>query len=92
VGPVFGVAACVGEDDRDAWVADLESGELVCEPVAVGVVELEQRAVAGLDDDGGEREFGEPLELEGEGAVGERAGEVVEALALDGGEQPPVRA
>jgi hypothetical protein len=68
MGPVFGVAACVGEDDRDAWVADLESGELVCEPVAVGVVELEQRAVAGLDDDGGEREFGEPLELESEGA------------------------
>jgi hypothetical protein len=30
------------------------------------------------------------LKLEGEGAVGERAGEVVEALALDGGEQPPI--
>ena len=87
VGPVFGVAACVGEDDRDAEVADLESGELVCEPVAVDVLELEQGAVAGLDDDRGEREFSEPLELEGEGAVGERRGEVVEALALDGGEQ-----
>jgi hypothetical protein len=69
----------------------LESGELVGEPVAVDVFELEQGAVAGLDDDRGEREFGEPLELEGEGAVGERAGEVVEALALDGGEQPPIR-
>jgi hypothetical protein len=90
VGPVFGVGACVGEDDRDAGVADLESGELVCEPVAVDVLELEQGAVAGLDDDRGEREFGEPLELEGEGAVGERRGEVVEALALNGGEQPPI--
>ena len=91
VGPVFGVAACVGEDDRDAGVADLESGELVGEPVAVDVLELEQRAVPGLDDDRGKREFGEPLKLEGEGAVGERAGEVVEALALNGGEQPPIR-
>ena len=90
MGPVLGMAACVGEDDRDAWVANLESGELVCEPVAVDVLEFEQRAVVGLDDDRGEREFGEPLQLEGEGAVGERAGEVVEALALDGGEQPPI--
>ena len=31
------------------------------------------------------------MKLEGEGAVGERAGEVVEALALNGGEQPPIR-
>jgi hypothetical protein len=90
VGPVFGVAACVGEDDRDAGVADLEACELVCEPVAVDVLELEERAVAGLDDDRGEREFGEPLQLEGEGAVGERRREVVEALALDGGEEPPI--
>jgi hypothetical protein len=59
VGPVFRVAACVGEDDRDAGVADLESGELVGEPVAVDVLELEQRAVPGLDDDRGKREFGE---------------------------------
>src|SRR6266545_7173081 len=90
VGPVLGVAACVGEDDRDAGVADLESGELVGEPVAVYMLELEQRAVPGFDDDRGEREFGESLELEGEGAVGERAGEVVEALAFYGGEQSPV--
>jgi hypothetical protein len=74
------MAACVGEDDRDAGVADLESGELVGEPVAVDVFELEEGAVAGLDDDGGERELVEPLELEGEAAVGERAGEVVEAF------------
>jgi hypothetical protein len=72
VGPVFGVASRVGEDDGDAGVADLESGELVCEPVAVDVLEFEQRAVAGFDNDRGKREFGEPLELEGEGAVGER--------------------
>ena len=91
MGPVFGVAACVGEDDRDAGVADLEACELVGEPVAVDVLELEEGAVAGFDDDGGEREFGEPLELEGEGAVGEGGGEVVEAFALDGGEQPSVR-
>jgi hypothetical protein len=51
---------------------------------------LNRGAVPGLDNDRGEWEFGEPLELEGEAAVGERAGEVVEALALDGGEQPPV--
>jgi len=41
------MAACVGEDDRDAGVADLEAGELVGEPVAVDVLELEQRAVPG---------------------------------------------
>jgi hypothetical protein len=68
----------------------LESGELVGEPVAVDVFEFEKGAVAGFDDDRGEREFGEPLQLEGEAAVGERRGEVVEALALDGGEQPPI--
>src|SRR5579872_4203337 len=91
VGPVFGVAASVGEDDRDAGVADLKSGELVCEPGAVDVLELEQGAVAGFDDDRGERELGESLQLEGETAVGERPGEVVETLALDGGEQPAIR-
>ena len=87
VGPVFGVWSAVGEDDLDLGVADLEAGELVCEPVAVDVFELEQRAVSGLDDDRGERELGESLELEGEGPVGERRGEVVEALALNGGEE-----
>ena len=81
----------VGEDDRDVGVADLEAGELIGEPGAVDVFELEEGAVAGLDDDRGEPEFGEPLELEGEAAVGERGGKVVEALALDGGEQPPIR-
>jgi hypothetical protein len=60
VGPVFGVAACVGEDDRDAGVADLESCDLVGEPVAVDVCEFEEGAVAGFDDDCGEGEFGEP--------------------------------
>ncbi len=55
VGPVFGVAACVGEDDRDVGVADLKADELVCEPVAVDVLEFEQRAVAGFDDDLGDR-------------------------------------
>ena len=80
------MAAGVGEDDRDARVADLQAGELVGEPVAVDVFELEEGAGSGLDDDRGERELGEPLELEGEAAVGERGGEVVEALALDGGE------
>src|SRR6266540_6716410 len=80
VGPVFGVAAGVGEDDRDARVADLETCELVGEPIAVDVLKLEQGAVAGLDNDCGEREFGEPLELEGEAAVGERTREVLETL------------
>ena len=56
VGPVFGVAAGVGEDDRGAGVADLVAGELVGEPVTVDVLELERGAVAGLDDDRGERE------------------------------------
>lgn len=41
VGPVFGVAACVGEDDRDLRVADLETRELVCEPGGVDVLKLE---------------------------------------------------
>jgi hypothetical protein len=44
------------------------------------VLEPEQGAVAGPDDDRGKREFGEPLQLEGEAAVRERGGEVVEAL------------
>jgi hypothetical protein len=69
VGPVFGVAACVGEDDWDAGVADLEACELVGEPAAVDVFEFEEGAVAGLDDDRGEREFCESLQLEGEAAV-----------------------
>src|SRR5438034_1231860 len=90
VGPVFGVGAAVGEGELDFGVADLEAGELVGEPVAVDVFELEQGAVAGLDDDGGEREFGESLELEGERPVGERRGEVVETLPLDPGEESPV--
>jgi hypothetical protein len=32
---------------------------LVCKPAAVDVLELEQRRVSGLDDDGGERKLGD---------------------------------
>jgi hypothetical protein len=80
----------VSEDDRKTRVADLEACELVGEPVAVDVFKLEESAVAGLDDDRAKWEFGQPLQLEGERAVGQRRGEVVEALALDGREQPPI--
>ncbi len=90
VGPVFGVAAGVGEDEVDFGVPDLEPGELVGEPVAVDVFQLEQRRVSRLDDKGGERDLGESLQLEGEGSVGERGREVVEALALDRREHRPV--
>jgi hypothetical protein len=89
VGPVFGEAAGVGEDEVDFGVADLEPGELVGEPVAVDVLELVKSRVAGLDDDGGERELGESLQLEGERSVRERGGEVVEALAFDRGSTVP---
>jgi hypothetical protein len=51
VGPVFGVAAGVGEDEVDFGVADLEAGELVGEPVAVDVFELEEGRLSGFDDD-----------------------------------------
>jgi hypothetical protein len=44
VGPVFGVAAGVGEDEVDFGVADREPSELVGEPVAVDVF-LAARAV-----------------------------------------------
>src|SRR6266498_1753755 len=80
VGSVFGVAAGVGEDEVDFGVADLEPGELVGEPVAVDVFELEQRRVSGFDDNRGERELAESLQLEGERSVGKCGGEVVEAL------------
>src|SRR6266566_1569976 len=83
VGPVFGVAAGVGEDEVNFGVADLEPGELVGEPVAVDMFELEQGRVSRLHDNGGERELGQSLHLEGECAVGDRGGEVVEALPLD---------
>src|SRR6266566_8440356 len=80
VGPVFGVAAGVGEDEVDFGVADLEPGELVGEPVAVDLFQLEERSVSRLDDKGGERKLGESLQLEAERSVGEGGGEVVEAL------------
>ena len=66
VGPLFGEAAGVGEDEVDFGVAHLESGELVGEPAAVHVFELVERRVPGFDDDGGERELGQALQLEGE--------------------------
>jgi hypothetical protein len=53
----------------DFGVADLEPGELVCEPAAVDVLEFEERRVSGFDDDGGERELCEALQLEGEASV-----------------------
>src|SRR6266545_6962118 len=90
VGPLFGVAAGVGEDEVDFGVADLEPGELVGEPVAVDVLQLVEGRVSGLDDEGGERELGESLQLEADRSVGERGREVVEALALDRGEDRPV--
>jgi hypothetical protein len=91
VGPVFGVAAGVGEDEVDFGVADFEACELVGEPVAVDVFELVEGRVSGFDDDCGEGQFGESLQLEGECSVGERGGEVVEAFALDRGEDRAVR-
>src|SRR6266545_5296403 len=90
VGPLFGVAAGVGEDEVDFGVADLEPGEVVGEPVAVDVLQLVEGRVSGLDDEGGERELGESLQLEADRSVGERGREVVEALALDRGEDRPV--
>jgi hypothetical protein len=66
VGPLFGVAAGVGEDEVDFGVADLEPCELVGEPVAVDVLQLVEGRVSGLDDKGGERKLGESLQLEAE--------------------------
>lgn len=51
---------------------------------------LEQRAIASLDDDGGEWQLGQSLRLKGERAVRECRGEVVEALPLDRGEERSV--
>jgi len=87
VGPLLGVAAGVGEDEVDFGVAHFEPGELVGDPAAVCVLELVEGRVAAFDDDGGERELCEPLQLEGERAVGERGGEALQVLALDGGER-----
>jgi hypothetical protein len=53
--PFLGEAAGVGKDDVDFGVAHL--------------LQLVQRRVPGLDHDGGKREFGESLHLEGERSV-----------------------
>src|SRR6266540_31850 len=89
---VGGVGECGGEEAVGPLfgVADLEPGELVGEPVAVDVLQLVEGRVSGLDDEGGERELGESLQLEADRSVGERGREVVEALALDRGEDRPV--
>jgi hypothetical protein len=50
-GPVFGVAARVGEDEVDVGVADLEPGELIGEPAAVDVFQLVEGRASGLDND-----------------------------------------
>ena len=42
---------------------------MVDKPAAVDVLELVERGVAGFDDDSGERQLGESLQLEGERAV-----------------------
>jgi hypothetical protein len=55
VSPVFGVSAGVGVDEVDVGVADVEACELVGEPGAVDVLELEQGGLPRFDDDGGER-------------------------------------
>jgi hypothetical protein len=60
----------------DFGVAHFESGELVGEPAAVHVFQFVERRVSGFDDDGGERELGEALQLEGQCSVGERGSEV----------------
>src|SRR5712691_12981504 len=71
VGPLFGEAAGVGEDEVDFGVAHLEPGELVGKPVAVDVLQLVESRVSALDDDGGEGKLGESLQLESERSVGE---------------------
>jgi hypothetical protein len=64
----------------DFGVAHFESGELVGEPAAVHAFQLVERRVPGFDDDGGERELSEALQLEGERSAGERGGEVSRLL------------
>jgi hypothetical protein len=53
---------------------------LVGEPAAAHAFQFVERLVPGFDDDGGERELGEALHLEGERSVGERGGEVSRLL------------
>jgi hypothetical protein len=85
------VAACVGEDDRDVWVANPESGESVCEAVAVDVLELEN---------GGAVAASTTIAASGSSAsrrtwkarmLWRACWRVVEAHALDGGERSPSR-
>jgi hypothetical protein len=44
------------------------------------VFQLVERRVPGFDDDDGQTELGEALQLEGERSVGERGGEVFQAF------------
>src|SRR6266542_3315022 len=86
-GPVLGEGTSVGEDYLDLGVADLQTREQVGDEGARNAFELVQRRVPAFDDYSRKVEFGEALDLEGEGAVGQSGGEVLQALALDRGEQ-----
>ena len=70
----------------------MEACELIGEPRAVDVLQLEDRRVPGFDHDRGERQFGEALHLERECSVGECAGEVLEGLPFDSRNDRSVRA
>ena len=53
IGVFLGELARVREDDRDGGVADLEAGDELQQPAGLGVLVVEQGAVALLDDDRG---------------------------------------
>ena len=59
VGVFLGEFARVGEDDRDRGVADLQARDELQQPAGLGVLVVDQRAVALLDDDRGGRQRGE---------------------------------
>jgi hypothetical protein len=55
VGVFLGELARVGEDDRDGGVADLQAGDELAQPARLGVLMVQQRAVALFDYDSGGR-------------------------------------
>ena len=86
VGVFLGELARVGEDDRDGRVADLQAGDELEQPARLDVLMVKQRAVAFLDDDRGDGQRGELGERVVQRSVDQRLGEVLERLALDGGD------
>ncbi len=87
IGPLLGELPRASEDDRHFRVADGQPAQHVRQPGTPARLSAEEVRIVSLHHHGSAGQLGQPLRLEGEAAIGERGGQVLQRLALDDSDQ-----